>query len=398
MPSYRFSLHHLVFSLLITSFAVNIAAEEGFNTPSGNQFKLSLASEVGSINNFLYHSNNEQSTSFVKLSPSFFLQTEFERQLFNIEMSSSHYKFQDFSQDDHSDLSLGANYQYKLSDNKAWFAKGSLRESYEYRGTGVSLGDANQLSVGDERQGYDFRGGYLYGNADSVAKLKIALGLSDNGIKTRRQKTRFLDSQSQFALISFDYLLSGASYLTADVHYQSVSAKFNPSQDKNSYTGLVGFKWQSSDITQLEALVGYQTVNFKEATFDNDSAFKWRVNLLWSPLESTRVILGTERDFQEANRLSNSYRVVDSYKVNLVNDFTEFFQSSINISYQDEAVIFIGSQQKEAYLATDIKLNYQRNDWLSVYFQYTYQDLNSDRKTLSYQRNEISLGFSVSIY
>jgi len=397
MPNHHFSKHIIFFSLLTFGIINNVAAQEGFNSQSGNQFQLSLASELGSVDNFLYSAENKESTSFIKFSPKLFLQTEHERQLFNFSMDSSHYKYQSFSSDDHSNLSLNTNYQYKFTDNKAWFVNASMKENYELRGTGLSLGAANQLNKGDEKQAFIFTTGFLYGSTDSVGKLKVELGLFDDAYKTRREKTRILDKQSQILKVSFDYLLSGKSYLTADINYQHLASKFNSSQDKATYTGLVGLKWQSSVITQVEALLGYQTIKFKDTTFSDDSAFKWRANIHWSPLDSTKVIFGSERDFQEANRLSDSYRVVDSYKINVVTNFTDYFQSSINLSYLNEDVIFLDSNQNELYAVADIAFKYQRNEWLSVYLQYIYHDLDSNQAELSYQRNGISLGFSVSI-
>jgi len=397
MPNHRFSIYIIFISLLTLGHISDAAAQEGVNNQSGNQFQLSLASEVGNVDNFLYSTENKKNTSFIKLSPRLFLQTEHERQLFNFSMNSSHTKYQNFSQDDNSNLALNSNYQYKFADNKTWFISTGLKESYELRGTGISIGAAEQLNKGDEKQSFAFTTGYLYGNTDSVGKLKIELGLSDDSYKTRREQTRILDKKSQFIKLSFDYLISGKSYLATDITYKHLASKFNSSQDKDKYTGLVGLKWQSNVITQVEALLGYQTIKFKDMSFDDDSVFKWRVNVHWSPLDSTKVIFGSERDSQEANRLLDSYRVVDNYKISVVTNFTDFFQSSINLSYLNEDVIFQDSNQKEAYVIGDIAFKYQRNEWLSVYLQYIYHDLDTNQAELSYQRNGISLGFSVSI-
>jgi len=383
-----------MFSLLTNCYSTYSSAQDGL---SENQFKIAVDSEIGSLDNFLYDNSAEQSTTFLKLSPQLFLQTQGERQLFNIQLNTSHYQYQNFTQDNHSDLALDSGYQYKLAENKGIFINAGISENYESRGTGLSLGDASKLNKGDTKLQMALSAGYMYGNKDSIGKVKIELGFLDNRYKTRRDKTRLLDNESKFLDTSFDYLISGQSYFSTNVNVSNIRFKFNSSQDKDKYTGLVGLKWQSSIITELEFLLGYQKINFKEASFSGDDAFKWRVKLNWSPFVSTTVAFSTERDFQEANRLANSYRVVDNYQVRILTDFTEALQTSLGLNFKNEDIIFQDFRENEAYTVADIKFKYKRNEWLSIYLQYTYSDLDNELTEDSYQLNGISLGFSVSI-
>ena len=237
----------------------------------------------------------------------------------------------------------------------------------------------------------------MYGNKYSIGRLSVEFGFLGSRYKSRRDKTRLLDNKNQFIQTSFDYLISGQSYFSANVNVSNIRSKFNPSQDKDKYTGLVGLKWQSSVITELEFLLGYQQINFKEALFSDDSVAKWRVNVNWSPVVSTKIIFSTERNFEEANRLTNSYRVVDNYQVRLITDFAQAIQASVGLNYNNEEVVFQNTRENETYSVVDIQLKYQRNKWLSLYLQYLYQDVSSEPPEISYQRSGISLGFSVSI-
>ena len=65
-----------------------------------------------------------------------------------------------------------------------------------------------------------------------------------------------------------------------------------------------------SYFTNLARLVGYQKVSFNESDFEDDSAFKWRVSWNWKPVETLDFSFISERDFDEANRLTDSYRLV----------------------------------------------------------------------------------------
>jgi len=389
--TYRF----LLCLVLVTCFTA--VAQDSFNTQTGNVLQLGVDSEVGSIDNFLFENKNEQSTSYIKLATKIFLQTQVEQHLLNVKVQASHLKYQQFSLDDHSDFSINGEYQYKLSDNKALFFNAEMLNRYEYRGTGLSLGNADSLIKGDEKENLSLSSGYLYGSRDSVAQFKIELGVNSNEYKTRRNATKLLDKNNVYIKPSFDYLLSGQSYLATELLYSKLSFNFNSVLDKAKYAALAGLKWHSTEITELAVLLGYQEIRFDENTFADDNAFKWRVNVNWKPLYSTSISFTSGRDFQEANRLTDSYRIVDNHQVEARVSLSDYLQVIATLGYKLEDTVFQNKLTQEDYLFTDFQLKYQRNEWLSLHLRYIYSDLNSTETTLDYQRNSLSIGFSVSI-
>ncbi len=380
---------------LMTAFEGN--AQQDVASSPANEFGLALSTEVGSIDNFLHESDNPQRTSVLKLSPSLFMKTQFNRQLVTLGLDTDHYSYQQFSEDDHTDFAFKANHQYKFANNKSWFINGNIQEKSQLRGTGLSLGEANTLNKGDEKQSYALSTGYSYGSAASVAKLNVELGLLNERFNTRRDQTRSLDKESQFIQIGFDYLMSGQSYFSTDFIYDNVTGKYNPSQDKHKYTGLVGFKWQSSVITQVEVFLGYKQAKFKTSNFSDQGTFSWRAKMDWSPLATAQIAFGTGRTIEEANTLTNSFRIVDRYQAEVVHDLTEALQSTIGLEYRDETIFFENSERDEAYITANMMLKYKRNQWFSVFVKYSYSDFQDTPATISYHRNGISLGFRVTI-
>jgi len=393
----KYCNHSFVIVLFILFNSLIASANDEFNTESGNYFYLSLNAEVGNIENFLFADKNEQDTSYLDLSPTLNLQTQFQRQLFNLDFESKHRKFQNFSKDDYTDYTLSPRYQYKLSENKALYINTSLSNLYEMRGTGLTLGNGTALSKGDELERSTISGGYLFGSKDSVAKFKVNAGHYTSKYQTRRDTTYRLDQQMNFVDLSFDYLLTGQSYLATNIGVDKINFKYNPLLDKEKYIALVGVKWQTTEISQVALLLGYQQIKFNESSFANDDGFKWRFDFNWHPIYSTRVAFKTERDFEEANRLSDSYRVVDHYNIKITSRFTDFFEAVAVIGSNREEIIYQNSKEVENYLFSNFQLNYQRNEWLSFYAKYDFYDLDSSDIQLNYQRNSISLGFHVSI-
>ncbi|MFB0979880.1 MAG: outer membrane beta-barrel protein [Alteromonadaceae bacterium] len=397
MVIFRFLLIPLstIAVVLLTSFSLQ--AQTDLVLESGNKFTAMLLSEYGQISNFLHQNKDEEGTGYVKIEPSVFIQTQLSRHLIQLEANVSYYQFSDFSGDDHSNLFFKPIYFFKIDHNKTLFADIKLQEEYEYRGTELSLGDASLISTGDDKKTVAANIGYLYGQIDSVAKLKFTIGQEDFRYKTRREQNQLLDSVESKAAARFDYLLSGKTYFAVDLDYIQADFKNNKALSNDGYSALVGMTWQSTEITQLQVLVGYQALTFENNSLANDSAFKWRVGMGWQPTVFNKVNINTQRNYEKTNRIEDSYRVVDSTDIKITRQFTDYFQISAAIGYRQEEIVYIDKTDQEDYLYSEIKLNYQRNDWFTVFAGFTFTELEASEEMLNNQGNSLSLGFSVTI-
>ncbi|MBA6251144.1 outer membrane beta-barrel protein [Colwellia sp. MB3u-55] len=380
---------------LLTSFALK--AETDFALESGDQFTATLLSEYGQISNFLNQGSDEKSTSYIKIEPSVFIQTQLSRHLIQLATKVSHYQFNNFSEDDHNNLLFKPSYFFKLDHNKTLFADIKLQESYEYRGTGLSLGNAESITSGDDKKSLAANIGYLYGQIDSVAKLKLSIGQEDFRYKTRRAENKALDRVDQSVAASFDYLLSEKTYFATDLAYTQSNFQNNSPLNKDIYALLVGMKWQSTAITQLQALIGYQRLTFEETLFASDTRFKWRVDINWQPTNFMQMNINTQRNYETTNRIVDSYRVVDSTNLQLTHQLTDYFQTSAVVGYKQEKVVYLEQTINEDYLYSEVRLNYQRNDWLTVFAGFTFKELTASDDRLNNQGNSLSLGFNVNI-
>jgi len=385
-----------VFNLaILTSFTTK--AQTDFALESGNKFTSKLSSEYGKISNFLAKKDDEESTNYIKIEPSIFIQTQLSRHLLQLKTNLSHYQFSDFKEDNHNNFLFNPKYFFKLDNNKTLFANVNWHEEYEYRGTGLSLGDAKSLTTGDDKETFAANIGYLYGQVDSVAKLKLSLGQENFRYKTRRALSQVLDRTDNKAVVSFDYLLSGKTYFATDFSYTQSDFQHNTQLNKNVYALLAGMKWQSTAITQLQALVGYQELTFEDQSRVSDHGVKWRIDVNWQPTRFMKMNINTQRNYETANRIADSYRVVDSSSVTISNQFTDFFQTSATIGFKQEEIVYLNKADKEDYLYSEIKFNYQRSDWLTVFIGFTFNKLESSDSRLNYQGNSLSLGFNVII-
>lgn len=381
----------------ITYIATSIFSLVQASETQGNQLVLSLDTEYGSTDNFFYSDANKVSEQYWLISPLLKVQLQSERQQFSFETEIDHTKYQDFSEDDHSDVLIKPSYVYKFTQNSSFYIEGHWQQLYEDRGTGLSIGAGESLAQGDETTSTNVKVGYALGSEQSTGKFNVNIGQYSLEYDTRREQTYVLDQSKTFANVSFDYRLPSGTFIATDFNYQAIEFDNNARNDKDKWSVLVGAKWQKSAVSQFSALIGYQKISFKQDSFEDDSAVKWRVKWDWSPLDTIKFSLSSERDFSEANRLTDSYRLVDNYQMKVSSKLSDFFTLSGRLGLSNEEIVYIESNESEDFVNAGLTLEYFANQRLSIFARYEFHDLSTSGVTFPYQRNSFSLGFNVSI-
>jgi len=395
---FRCSLISSLFFFIVTSLSnAPVYAYEELVGKGGNILRAKVSLEYGYIDNFLYEDKQSKETAYLTLSPSVFVQTQFDRSLLQLNFDTSHYKYQQFSEDDHSNYTFQPKYHYKFDKNKSLYLSGSFGEQYEYRGTWLSKGRAIELNVGDKKQNQMGKLGYLYGSKESVAQFTIEAGINTSRYSTRRSQTRLLDNNEYFINSSFDYLLSGNSYVGADVEFKKSDFNHNEQLNKSTTSALLGMKWSSTQITQFQALIGYQQVDFDSSVLANTNTFDWRIDMSWQPTDFTQVQLNSGRSVENPNQLTVSYRMVDTHNLNLQSKITDFFSLSADIGVKQEDIIFANHEDREDYFYSTMTANYERNEWLSFLIRYSYKQIDGNVIGVDSDRHGISLAISVSM-
>ena len=377
--------------------ALHCHANDPFNVKEGNELTVSISTEVGKDDNSLYSDENKLRESFLKLVPTAYMQTQFERHLITINAEAEHVRYQKQTDNNHSNISVKPSYQYRFTPNQGVYLQGQYQDQFQERGTGLTLGEPLSIDVGDSLTFTALESGFIYGSKSSIAKLKLAAGFQEQRYQTRRDETRLFDSQSTYLNPTFDYLVGGGSYFASDIKLERIEFKHNVLQSRDKYVGLLGFKWQSTNITELAMLVGYQEINFEQSTLDNDSALKWRFNVNWNPLEGFHLRLSSERDFALANRLQDSYRLVDHHRLALSKKWNDYVNVLAGLTFSQEEVIGSTFIEKEDYFRAMIELQYLRNTWLSFYFRWQADTLEASVDRYDYQKNSLLFGINVTL-
>lgn len=375
--------------LAVSSFSSLVQAE------TDNNVSFNLASEAGYIDNFLYQARGEQGTAYYTLSSDIALTSKTQQSAFNFDAQFAAYFFEKFENDEHTDFTVMPKYQFKFSQNQRFYMSGLWLNNYLYRGTGLSLGKAEALSEGDEKESIGAGFGYEYGTFESQGKLNFEVNYQESEFKTRRISTSQLDTEILKITSSFDYLLSGKTFLAFDVEHKATEYPNDFLLNRDSLTGLVGIRWYSTAISELKFLIGYQKLKFEDSRLSDDNAFKWRFDYTWRPSDFTQVHLVSNRKFDESYRLISSYRLAETHQIDLTHGFTDYLKFHIAVGFNNETFITPNAKQKENYVSTRLMLDYLYSPRLSFQMTYDYRSLDANVGDIDYLYN--SFGVSVKV-
>lgn len=364
---------------------------------SDNTLAFNVVPEAGYIDNFLYLSNNEPGTRFYSLASDLSITSKSQQSSFNFDANIATHLFDKFEDDNHTDFTLIPKYQFKFSQNQRLDVSALWLNNYTYRGTGLSLGQAEALSKGDEQEILGASIGYEYGTFESQGRANFGLSYQESEFTTRRADTNRLDTEILHMKSSFDYLLSGKTYLAFDLDYKIIDYPNDPLISRDSIAGLIGVKWHTTVISELNFLVGYQHLTFEDNRLSDDNAFKWRVDYTWRPSDFTTLHIVTNRKFDETYRLISSYRLAQTYQIDVMHDFTEHLSVIVAVGINNDEFISPLGSKDEDYLFTSLELNYGYNDRLSFQLSYDYKTLDANYGDIDFAYNKLGISLKLDL-
>ncbi len=367
-----------------------------FSFSEGNLLQGSVKADLGQIDNFLRTETSKQNTSYVQISPELFIQTQGEESLFQIKATLDYLAFEKFSSDDHVDFSVLSKVHFKLAESQKLFVTGFIGDDYEYRGTGLSLGEPSSIDEGDTKRNEFFNVGYLYGHQDSLARAKILLGYRDFSYQTRASLTSQLSYSSNYLQADFDYLITGKTYFSTKVQLEDFNYQANVDLERKQYLALAGVKWHSSELTQLHLLMGYEKAVFNNETFANKARFAWQINLLWNPIERIRINFGSGSQISDSFKIAKSINFSDYYSVDLTYDFTDRIALNMSGKMIKEDVVEVDNEIEEEHFETTVRLQYHWREWLSIFTQFSYDNFDSTVVINNYDVQAASVGVVVT--
>ena len=391
----------VVLSLAYTAPSLSTPIERSdsnFNMPfaEGNQFNADLAIDTEYVDNFLHNRVDEESTMSYALRSSVFSQAHNDEHLVQAMANLKAITFDNFSDDDHADISVFTKYFYKLQPDHRLFVSASFDQYYEYRGTGLTQGMANAVDKGDTKQNKLANIGYQFGRVDTVSRLNVFAGIQSSGYTTRESVTRLYEYDRRFVHLDIDYLLSGKTYLAFDANFSDLSYKDNELLEREDTNALFGIKWQATHSSELAILLGYQQVDFSHIDL-SESKFAWRASYQWQPSEHLNVALQTARRSENETEQGSDLKITDLYQASLDYQFAERWLLAVQMSFQENDVVSRDFERTDEELTAIAKLSYQFSPRLNIYSHYQLTEKDSDFLPYSYDKQAMSIGVECKI-
>lgn len=389
------------FGYSIFSFSATVSSSRDtlngeFSFTEGNFLLTEISTDFGQIDNFLRSHNAPQETNFFELSPELFMQIEGSGSLFQIQAKAGYFTYDEFSKDNHYDFSVLSKYHLSFAQSHKVFVTGFIEDNYEFRGTGLSLGEQNALEEGDTKRNEFLNMGYLYGHQASLARAKLLVGYRDFSYLTRKNITNEQAYSANYLQGNFDYFITGKTYFSTKVQYEDFNYSLNQNLERKQYVALVGVKWQSTELTKLLALVGYENTVFANDTFGEKKRFAWQVNMLWNPIERIRFKFSSGSEVKDSFKVGESLSFVKYHGMELIYGFNQQLLLSISGKVVNGEVVDIDSEINEDHFESTTRIQYQWRDWLSAYAQYRFDSFDSTVVTNNYDLQVISLGVVVT--
>lgn len=114
-------------------------------------------------------------------------------------------------------------------------------------------------------------------------------------------------------------------------------------------------------------------------------------NISWAPTPLTNLTFNTGRAYQEGNMSANERVAVDTVKIGLSHDFTEFVTGTVKAGYTDNSYRSLtGSKLRDNRIYTlGTDAQYKVSDNLGLKVGYDYKQKDSDVANDSYKNNRV---------
>lgn len=383
--------------LLAPAYAVNVErTDANFNLDfvEGSRVDFSLSAEVNYTDNFLYSQEDKQSTLGYSINPSAFLQAHNDNHLFQVVTDVTRNQYVDFEEDNHTDTVILGKYFYKLAPDHRLFISGSLDNLYQFRGQGLSKGNAQSVDTGDKRQDTMVNLGYQFGRVESVSRFNLLVGAENSEYKTRRSSTYLYDFNRGFIQAELDYLIGAKTYLSSVLTVSDYDYENSDSLSRTETTALAGINWEVTTASKLKLLVGSQQIGF-DSYDSNNNKFSWLASYHWRPNDFMSFTLSSSRKTEDDAEAVTDFKITDFYQANFNYLMNDYLRIIVNVANKHSDVIFNQQERDESELYSNVTLNYKYSNWLSASFAVSYTENDSEVALFSYDRQLMSLGVDI---
>lgn len=288
------------------------------------------------------------------------------------------------------DLAINSRHRFAVN--------GRFADAHEDRGTSLSIGTGNTLARPDRYRASSFAAEYSYGAPSAKGRLELGVEQHNLDYDGDEVRTQIRDRDKLTLSGRFYYQVAPRTDLVFDLIHQELDydIALDPSNplDSDEQQYLLGLRWQTTAATTGFAKLGYQQKSFDSATRQDFNGVDWEVGVDWQPTDYTKVTLTTANDSRETNGEGNFIQTRE-FAVNWRHSWLQRLASVVRVDYSKDA--FEGTGREDENLRVRVALEYQFRRWLSVDAGYSFDQRQSNRDLIEFDRNLFDIRLTATL-
>ena len=352
----------------------------------------SVRSEITHDDNVFSASNGRRDDFIYKTIGSALLNSGWGRHMLNFSLSASDFRYDQFTKENHIDLSAGTNWRIDATEQFNITGDAKLARLSEGRGSSDAATGAAEITK------YTKYNGSLYFNK-TFNRLKVRLGGSvehvdyddPDAIGGGTVDQDFRDGTTYNVEIKKSYEFSPGYrfFMLGEGNKREFKGSATTiKRDSKGVEGRAGFEFEFSRLLMGEFSAGYLFQNYETASFKDVKALAAKGSVVWNPTRLMTVNLSGERLVSETSVTGASSHLDTILSAQIDYEILRNLIGSPNISYSLED--FQGISRKDKTLKAGFSLEYLANRYLRAGGGYTFTKKDSPVSGSSYEKNEIS--------
>jgi len=303
-------------------------------------------------------------------------------------------RFFSSSQDNYTDHFFNAAVDFELNARHRLDIGIDYTDGHEDRGTGFSIGKAQTIATPDKFKQGEFDMLYSYGALNADGRVDVNFNITNRDYDLNTPQYMIRDRVFTTVGSTFFYRIGAVTDATFDIIYRDVNYKFDLDAssplDSQQISYLIGLKWEATAKTYGFAKIGYQQKNFDSPLREDFNGIDWAAGIIWEPLEYSTVELTTNNDTDETNGEGNFIRGRD-YAVEWRHEWLQRLRSSVSYTwgtdrYEGQTGAF--EIREDDLVRFRTSLYYQFRRWVNIEVGYVYDQRESNRSAIEYDRNQ----------
>lgn len=302
-------------------------------------------------------------------------------------------------QDSFTDHLFTANANVEFDVRNRFSFSAQYEDGHDDRGTSFSIGIGDTLERPDTYKNYSVSGTYTYGAQTSKGRIDFTTGYSvvDYDLDTDAYRSRDRDTVNLGT--TFYYNVMPATDLTFDVIYNDISYDFaldaDSPLDSEETRILVGAEWESTAQTTGYVKIGNRKKDFADPTRENFSGLDWSVGVVWTPMTYSTLEVTAFTNTNETNGEGN-FIDSDTFRMTWDHEWLERVSTTVRASYSVDKYTG-GTDREDDNVTIGASLNYQMQRYVLVQLGYDYDERESNRNEIDFDRNLLTLSVSITL-